>query len=81
MIIYGKTIRLRGFTTKRKLEIQELQNLIGKHLADSSKTEDDLIRLIPNARYEQIVQALKTCCFKANNKRGLSSQVFFVFRG
>ena len=44
---------------KEKLEIQELQNLIGKHLADSSKTEDDLIRLIPNARYEQIVQALK----------------------
>ncbi|HRS42336.1 MAG TPA: hypothetical protein P5530_00440 [Candidatus Diapherotrites archaeon] len=67
---------------KEKLEIQELQNLIGKHLADSSKTEDDLIRLIPNARYEQIVQALKNMLFlKLITKEGfpvkysLSSEV------
>ena len=43
-----KQLDYEALQLKEKLEIQELQNLIGKHLADSSKTEDDLIRLIPN---------------------------------
>ncbi len=77
-----KQLDYEALQLKEKLEIQELQNLIGKHLADSSKTEDDLIRLIPNARYEQIVQALKNMLFlKLITKEGfpvkysLSSEV------
>jgi hypothetical protein len=48
---------------KENLELQELQTIIGKALSISSKTEDDLIKLIPNAKYEQIVQALKNMLF------------------
>lgn len=48
---------------KENLELQELQTIIGKALSISPKTEDDLIKLIPNAKYEQIVQALKNMLF------------------
>lgn len=58
-----KQLDYESLQLKEKLEIQELQNLIGKALGDSSKTEDDLISLIPNAKYEQIVQALKNMLF------------------
>ena len=58
-----KQLDYESLQLKEKLEIQELQNLIGKTLADSSKTEDDLLKLIPNAKYDQIVQALKNMLF------------------
>ena len=58
-----KQLDYESLQLKENLEIQELQNLIGKTLADSPKTEDDLIKIIPNAKYEQIVQALKNMLF------------------
>jgi hypothetical protein len=58
-----KQLDYESLQLKENLEIQELQNLIGKALADSPKTEDDLIKIIPNAKYEQIVQALKNMLF------------------
>lgn len=58
-----KQLDYESLQLKERLEIHELQGLIGKALADSSKTEDDLIKIIPNAKYEQIVQALKNMLF------------------
>lgn len=48
---------------KERRELQELQAIIGKHLSESPKTEDDLIRLIPNAKYDQIIAVLKNMLF------------------
>lgn len=58
-----KQLDYESLQLKERLEIQELQNQIAKALADSSKIEDDLIKLFPNAKYEQIVQALKNMLF------------------
>lgn len=58
-----KQLDYESLQLKERFEIQELQNHIGKHLADSAKTEDDLIKLIPNATYDQIVKALKNMLF------------------
>jgi len=41
----------------------ELQTIIGKYLSEGSKTEDDLIKLVPNAKYDQIVGVLKNMLF------------------
>ncbi|MFA5745394.1 MAG: hypothetical protein WCX82_04385 [archaeon] len=41
----------------------ELQTIIGKYLSEGSRTEDDLIKLIPNAKYDQIVGILKNMLF------------------
>ncbi len=48
---------------KEAREMQELQAIIGKSLSESPKTEDELLKLIPNANYDQIVSVLKNMLF------------------
>ena len=66
-----KQLDYESLKLKENLELQELQTIIGKALSESSMTEDDLIKLVPNAKYDQIVSALKNMLFlKVITKNG-----------
>jgi hypothetical protein len=48
---------------KEQRNLQELQGLIGKQLKEGAKTEDELLSLIPGAKYDEIVKVLKSMLF------------------
>ncbi len=56
---------------KDKKELKDLQDILVKHISDSPKTEDDLLKLVPNAKYDQILKILKSLLsLKLINKEG-----------
>lgn len=56
---------------KDKKELKDLQDILVKHISDSPKTEDELLKLVPNAKYDQILKILKSLLsLKLINKEG-----------
>lgn len=45
---------------KKNYDLKELRNIIAKSLAKGDKTDQDLKKEIPNAKYEEILEVLKT---------------------
>jgi len=45
---------------KEKKELKDLQDILVKHISESPKTEDELLKLVPNAKYEQVLKILKS---------------------
>ncbi len=48
---------------KEKIAMQDLQTLVGKELKNGPRTEDDLLKVIPGAKYDELIKVLKNMLF------------------
>lgn len=48
---------------KEKVAMQDLQTLVGKELKNGPRTEDDLLKVIPGAKYDELIKVLKNMLF------------------
>lgn len=48
---------------KEKIAMQDLQILVGKELKNGPRTEDDLLKVIPGAKYDELIKVLKNMLF------------------
>lgn len=48
---------------KEKVNLHDLQTLVGKELKSGSKTEEELLSSFPNAKYDELIKVLKNMLF------------------